>query len=89
MKKAQSISINTIIVAAIAMIVMVLVVMIFTTNITKFNRGTDSCLSNRGTCISSDDVEEKCSGENNVVMDYACYKVNGDKDSTKVCCLKA
>ncbi|MDO8480570.1 MAG: hypothetical protein Q7S65_02005 [Nanoarchaeota archaeon] len=42
MKKAQSISINTIIVAAIALIVLVVIVMIFTGRISIFGRGLDN-----------------------------------------------
>lgn len=88
MKKAQSISINTIVVAAIALVVMVLVVMIFTGNITKFRKSADACESNSGRCINSDDVKDKCGQYfNSVRTDYNCYKLNGDVDETKICCL--
>ncbi|MBS3106321.1 hypothetical protein J4419_01490 [Candidatus Woesearchaeota archaeon] len=41
MRKAQSISINTIIVAAIALIVLVVLVMVFTGRITLFGKNLD------------------------------------------------
>ena len=88
MKKAQSISINTIVVAAIALVVMVLIVMIFTGNITKFRKGANDCYANGGKCINSDDIKETCSGEYQRVRgDYVCYKINGDPDPNKACCL--
>ncbi len=88
MKKAQSISINTIVVAAIALVVMVLVVMIFTSNITKFRRSADACESNRGSCINSDEIKDKCSGDyKSVRREYNCYNFKGEVDPNKVCCL--
>ncbi|MEM3374686.1 MAG: hypothetical protein QXE31_05720 [Candidatus Woesearchaeota archaeon] len=88
-KKAQSISINTIIVAAIALVVMILVVMIFTTNMTRFRRGADSCESHKGVCINQNEIDEKCSGDYSLVnRNYQCFKINGDIDETKVCCIK-
>jgi hypothetical protein len=88
MKKAQSISIDTIIVAAIALVVLVLVVMIFTSNITKFRRSADACESNRGFCINADSIKEKCSGDYfSVRGEYKCYNLKGEEDKTKVCCL--
>lgn len=87
-KKSQSISINTIVVAAIALVVMVLVVMIFTGNITRFRRSADACESNRGVCINSDDIKDKCTGDYKTVRsEYNCYKLNGEVDDTKACCL--
>jgi hypothetical protein len=88
MKKAQSISINTIVVAAIALVVMVLVVMIFTGNMTRFRRNADACENNRGVCINVDDTQEKCTGDYKIVRrDYPCYKLNNEVDQTRVCCL--
>ena len=87
MRKAQSISINTIVVAAIALVVMVLVVMIFTGNITNFRRAADACESHRGVCIDTDDIEDECSGDYNMVRyDYVCYK-GRDPDPDRVCCI--
>ncbi|MFH2019898.1 MAG: hypothetical protein ABIJ34_00640 [archaeon] len=89
MKKAQSISINTIVVAAIALIVMVLIMMIFTGNMSRFKRNTDSCENNGGTCIADNTVEENCAAPYGRVRgDYSCYK-GTEVDKTKVCCVNA
>ena len=50
MKKAQSISINTIVVAAIALIVLVVIIAIFGGQIRDFLAGTQSCASRGGKC---------------------------------------
>ncbi len=83
--KAQSISINTIVIAAIALVVMVLVVMIFTNSITKFRHSADDCYANRGNCVTPD----KCVGAYSIKRtEFNCYKPGTtDVDSTKVCCL--
>jgi len=52
-KKAQGISINTIIIAAIALIVLVVLVMVFTGNIGKWVGGVDSCINKGGECKAS------------------------------------
>ncbi len=51
MKKAQSISINTIIIAAIAMTVMILIILITTNNLTNFGKASVDCESNGGICV--------------------------------------
>ena len=89
MKKAQSISINTIVVAAIALIVMVLIMMIFTGNMSRFKRNTDACENNGGRCIDSDTTEEECPAPYGKIRgDYSCYK-GTEVDKTKVCCVSA
>ena len=87
-KKAQSISINTIVVAAIALFVMALLIVIFVGNITNWRKNTDSCGSNGGTCIDADDINDDCSGTyDRVRRDYHCYNIKGDFDEDKVCCV--
>jgi len=89
MKKAQSISINTIVVAAIALIVMVLIMMIFTGNMSRFKRNTDSCENNGGRCIAEDTADEECAPPyGRLRTDYVCYK-GADIDKTKTCCVSA
>ncbi len=88
MKKAQSISINTIVVAAIALVVMVVVIMIFTGKIINFNKQADACQNNRGTCYNADEITEKCSGTyDSIGSQYVCYKAGGEPDTTKACCI--
>ncbi|MBR9676957.1 hypothetical protein GOV04_02355 [Candidatus Woesearchaeota archaeon] len=45
MKKAQGLSMNVIIVAALALIVLVVVTIIFTSNVRNANRGLNACES--------------------------------------------
>lgn len=50
MKKAQSISINTIVIALIALLVLIVVIAVLSGNIKIFTGGTNSCASRGGTC---------------------------------------
>ena len=51
MRKAQSISINTIIIAAIALIVMIFVIIVFTGNMTNWNNKVKTCAGQGGVCV--------------------------------------
>ncbi len=53
MKKAQSLSINTIIVALLALLVLVLLIAVLTGNIKIFTHTTDTCTSVGGVCDKS------------------------------------
>ena len=88
MKKAQSISINTIVIAAIALTVMILIILITTGSIGNFRRSADSCEVNGGQCIDNDDIGELCDSNDYklVKREYNCYK-GRDVDDTKVCCV--
>lgn len=50
MKKAQGLSMNVIIIAAIALIVLIVVILIFTGKIRTFSGESDSCTSRGGSC---------------------------------------
>ncbi len=76
MKKAQGISINVIIVAAIALIVLVVLVAIFTGRLGAFTRGVSSCTDKGGICEAS-----PCTGDTTTLPGTAC-----EKDGL-VCCL--
>ena len=75
MKKAQGISINVIIVAAIALIGLVVLVAIFTGRLGAFTAGVTSCTDKGGTC------EASCTGDTTTLPGTAC-----EKDGN-VCCL--
>jgi len=89
MKKAQSISINTIVVAAIALTVIILVILITTGSIGNFRRSADSCESNGGECLSAQDVDEgnACNGPYQKVARHICYDANRNPDTSKKCCI--
>ena len=98
-KKAQSISINTIVVAAIALIVLVLIVIIFTGNITGFRTKTNSCFASGGFCKSfpeeggmsrssnPDTLDVLCGDFASPNRNIQCPNVEGEDDLTKICCI--
>jgi len=86
MNKAQSISINTIVVAAIALVVMILIVMIFTGNMNRWRQSTDACSSNGGTCEPEDPYTEgyeNCQG----TYDRPLTQYSDSCGNNKICCL--
>ena len=58
MKKGQSISINTIIVAAIALIVLVVIIAIFSGRVRIFGQGARDCGAQGGQCDTECEVFE-------------------------------
>ena len=86
--KAQSISINTIVIAAIALTVMILIILITTGSIGNFRRSADDCGVNGGTCIDEADIDDLCGDPDYDIVrrDYNCYK-GRDIDEDKVCCV--
>ena len=87
-KKAQSLSINTIVVAAIALFVMVLLIVVVVGNMSKFRKNADACGANGGRCMDDDDVEEKCSGTyDRTRRECNCYDFRGEIEEGKVCCV--
>ncbi len=60
-KKAQGLSLNTIIIAIIVMIVLVVIIMVFTGYFgAKFTPGMTNCENNGGTCIFAAEEGEGC-----------------------------
>ncbi len=63
-KRAQGISLNVIIVAAIALIVLVVLVAIFTGRMGVFGKGISDCTNQNGECTPDTDmVNGKCPNE--------------------------
>ena len=52
-KRGQGLSLNTIIIAAIALIVLVVLVMIFTGRMGAFTGGINKCVNQGGECVSN------------------------------------
>lgn len=86
-KKAQSISINTIVAAAIALVVMILIVMIFTNSFAGFNRSANACQSNGGNCVESDECVSDDIKIRQVRTDLICYGFDGERAKDEVCCV--
>ncbi len=77
MKKAQGLSVNIIIIAAIALVVMVIVVMIFAGKMSGFVDTSESCSSSNGQCVPSEDCDEQYQK----IIDADC------ENEDHICCL--
>ncbi len=77
-KKAQSLSINTIIVAALALIVLVILASIFTGRIRIFSEGLQSCTAKQGKCYSNN-----CPSNTALVENTDCE----NKKPKQICCV--
>jgi hypothetical protein len=76
--KAQSISINTIIIAALALIVLIILIAIMGRNFVVFTNTTSDCRSLGGNC---DHTEKECTSLGNVINHGV--KCGGNK----ICCI--
>ncbi len=84
-KKAQGLSMNVIIIAAIALLVLVILAVIFIGRMGTTTRNIDQC---KGTCVSSAyDCTQK--GSYYQVANEPCYKLGSkDLDTDKpICCI--
>jgi len=79
MKKAQGISMNTIIIAAIALLVLVILAVIFTGRMGDWSKKTRECKNNGGECLSKDECKQK-EGQASTLIDCG---------SQQVCCIMA
>jgi hypothetical protein len=76
-KRAQSLSLNAIIIAALALIVLVVIAMIFTGKINKWSGSVEECTNKGGICADECGVD---TAQNYVTQ-------NGKCSDEKVCCL--
>jgi len=78
-KRAQGLSLNMVIVAAIALIILVIIVAIFTGNLGRFGVGVSACSTKSGVC------KESCvEGETAII---AKCPENGQDESLTKCCI--
>ena len=91
MKKAQGMSMNVIIIAALALIVLVILAVVFMNKIGGFVTETDSCENNGGRCVYNapggsspcGEYEAKKSGRS-----YVCPGSNLESDEDNgICCV--
>jgi hypothetical protein len=88
MKKAQSLSLNTIIIAALALLVLVILAFVFMGRFSLFTKESGDCATMKGTCIRSG----SCDGTYQKQVSYDC---DLDGDGTKnegqsidgICCI--
>ena len=78
-KKAQGLSLNTIIIAIIVLIVLVVLVMIFTGYFGKiFTPGVSSCASSGGSCVlASADCKDTFGNPGHYTVTKDCHDVSG------------
>ena len=79
-KKAQGISLNAIIIAALALLVLVVLAMIFTGRIGIFTTEAKNCATMGGTCVG--DTSECVGAEQRIMSKYSC------PEESPVCCLR-
>ena len=83
MKKAQSLSMNTIIIAALALLVLVIVAVVFLGRMGIWGQNVNDCASNGGTCSDGAD----CLTGMTKHPSWKCY--NGKEvDAGKTCCVQ-
>ena len=75
-KKAQGLSINTIVVSAIAVVILVVLILVFTGKIGLFNKNVSACAQNGGHCTT----DASC-GDNARNVNYQC------PDDNQICCM--
>jgi len=84
-KKAQGMPMNVIIIAALALLILVILAVIFIGNMSKTTKGIDQC---KGSCVATD---QDCTNQGPYfkVSGEPCYKL-GSKDldtDRPVCCV--
>ena len=82
MKKAQNMSLSTIVVAALVVLVLIVLSVIFIRSSGGFVKDVHSCESQGGMCA------EKCKDAAYGTQDYTIPKPSASCDDGKTCCLK-
>jgi hypothetical protein len=87
-KKAQSMSLNVIIVAVLALIVLVVLLYVFSSKINIFGKGVSTC---QGTCESGNKDNgyitcENLNQNNPTSLKKYTYNPSGICDAGKICC---
>jgi len=81
--KSQALSIRTIIIAGIGLVVMILLILIFTSNIRGFNTSTKNCETNGGQCMTQDN----CNAAGGVAREEPYNKWCQEFRDADICCL--
>ncbi|MBI2136595.1 hypothetical protein HYU06_05995 [Candidatus Woesearchaeota archaeon] len=86
-KKAQGMTLNVVVVAAIVLLVLVVLVLIFTGKIGNFVGESEKCITKGGTCVAAKDGCNRANLE--APLNAKCYKADGTTaDTDQVCCIK-
>ena len=86
MKKAQGLPMNVIIIAALALLVLVILTIVFMGRINIFGKETGTCTKNpNARCMAPEDCDPDLDGPSN----YMLYSSGGNcDDDAKTCCIK-
>ena len=84
-RKAQGLSMNVIIIAALALIVLVVLSIIFVGKAGDFRKRSDQCENSGGTCI--DNEPGACEGDFERKIAGVCFDAQGEVDPDKICCV--
>ena len=79
--KSQSISINTIIIAAIALVVLIVIIVIFTGRVKIFSTNLEDCYAKQGTC-NPGTLENPCPEGTAYLANTKC------QPETSYCCIQ-
>jgi hypothetical protein len=82
-KKAQGMSINVIVVAAIALLVLVILSVIFMGRMAIFTKNTNDCTKTKGVCM-----DRTCEAGYSPHPSAVCYGADGKPDTYTVCCVE-
>ena len=87
-KKAQGISINVIIIAAIALAVLVILFAIFTGNIGKNVKEVNECKNKGGLCSSGAGCDSSAISGAEEGASYVLFKAQTEDCGNNACCIK-
>ena len=85
-KKAQGISINTIIIAAIGLAVLVVLFLIFTGRLGIFNKGIDETATCQNACTGLGKTSGASQDKSSCEVNQGTYVAGTYKDATEGCC---
>jgi hypothetical protein len=85
MKKAQGLSMNVVIIAALALLVLVVLAVIFLTRTGVWTRESVNCRTQGGVCVSAGDTcPDTAPTQYN---SWKCLKADGSVDTDLKCCV--
>lgn len=96
-KKAQALSMNTIIIAALALLVLAIISLLFIGRMNSANTDINSCRRNGGTCVPEalGSCTDAIDGDSSLriryslgreLSGYRCYTSGGDIEGDMMCC---
>jgi hypothetical protein len=82
-KKADGLSINVIVVATLAILVLVILSVIFMGRMAIFTKNSNDCLRQKGVCM-----DRTCEAGYSQHPSAVCYGSDGKQDTYSICCVE-